>query len=53
MLYLSHLRSGWQYRSHIWGVAATTTLSILEADKRRTIRLIGDLVLMHHLQVLP
>nr|CAH7728716.1 unnamed protein product [Callosobruchus chinensis] len=38
--------------SHVWGAAAPTTLSILEAVQRRAIRLIGDPALTCHLQPL-
>nr|CAH7762955.1 unnamed protein product [Callosobruchus chinensis] len=38
--------------SHIWGAAAPTTLSILDAVQRRAIRLIGDPALTRHLQPL-
>nr|CAH7741704.1 unnamed protein product [Callosobruchus chinensis] len=31
-----------EYCSHIWGAAAPTTLSILDAAQRRAIRFIGD-----------
>nr|CAH7749179.1 unnamed protein product [Callosobruchus chinensis] len=37
---------------HIWGAAAPTTLSILDAVQRRAIRLIGDPALTCHLQPL-
>nr|CAH7750440.1 unnamed protein product [Callosobruchus chinensis] len=40
------------YCSHIWGAAAPTTLSILDAVQRRAIRLIGDPALTCHLQPL-
>nr|CAH7739633.1 unnamed protein product [Callosobruchus chinensis] len=41
-----------EYCSHIWGAAAPTTLSILDAVQRRAIRLIGDPALTCHLQPL-
>nr|CAH7738736.1 unnamed protein product [Callosobruchus chinensis] len=40
------------YFSHIWGAAAPTNLSILDAVQRRAIRLIGDPALTCHLQPL-
>nr|CAH7740782.1 unnamed protein product [Callosobruchus chinensis] len=39
-----------EYCSHIWGAAAPTTLSVLDAVQRRAIRLIGDPALTCHLQ---
>nr|CAH7751449.1 unnamed protein product [Callosobruchus chinensis] len=39
-----------EYCSQIWGTAAPTTLSILDAVQRRAIRLIGDPALTCHLQ---
>nr|CAH7754189.1 unnamed protein product [Callosobruchus chinensis] len=41
-----------EYCSHIWGAAAPTTLSMLDAAQRRAIRLIGELALTCHLQPL-
>nr|CAH7760129.1 unnamed protein product [Callosobruchus chinensis] len=41
-----------EYCSHIWGAAAPTTLSILDAVQRRAIRIIGDPALTCHLQPL-
>nr|CAH7745654.1 unnamed protein product [Callosobruchus chinensis] len=41
-----------EYCLHIWGAAALTTLSILDAVQRRAIRLIGDPALTCHLQPL-
>nr|CAH7741806.1 unnamed protein product [Callosobruchus chinensis] len=41
-----------EYCSHIWGAAAPTTLSILDAVQRRAIRLIGHPALTCHLQPL-
>nr|CAH7741091.1 unnamed protein product [Callosobruchus chinensis] len=38
----TQIRASLEYCSHIWGAAAPTTLSILDAVQRRTIRLIGD-----------
>nr|CAH7730054.1 unnamed protein product [Callosobruchus chinensis] len=40
------------WSSPIWGAAAPTTLSILDAVQRRAIRLIGDPALTCHLQPL-
>nr|CAH7731086.1 unnamed protein product [Callosobruchus chinensis] len=40
------------FLNQIWGAAAPTTLSILDAVQRRAIRLIGDPVLTCHLQPL-
>nr|CAH7723699.1 unnamed protein product [Callosobruchus chinensis] len=52
MLYKAQIRPSLEYCSHIWGAAAPTTLSILDAVQRRAIRLIGDPVLTCHLQPL-
>nr|CAH7724446.1 unnamed protein product [Callosobruchus chinensis] len=52
MLYKAQIRPSLEYCSHIWGVAAPTTLSILDAVQRRAIRLIGDPALTCHLQPL-
>nr|CAH7727820.1 unnamed protein product [Callosobruchus chinensis] len=41
-----------EHCSYIWGAAAPTTLSILDAVQRRAIRLIGDPALTCHLQQL-
>nr|CAH7741958.1 unnamed protein product [Callosobruchus chinensis] len=41
-LYKVQVRPSLKYCSHIWGAAAPTTLSILDAVQRRAIRLIGD-----------
>nr|CAH7736813.1 unnamed protein product [Callosobruchus chinensis] len=41
-----------QIRPHIWGAAAHTTFSILDAVQRRATRLIGDPALTCHLQPL-
>nr|CAH7729875.1 unnamed protein product [Callosobruchus chinensis] len=41
-LYKAQIRPSLEYCSHIWGAAAPTTLSILDAVQRRAIRLIGD-----------
>nr|CAH7738675.1 unnamed protein product [Callosobruchus chinensis] len=46
------VRPSLEYCSHIWGAAAPTTLSILDAVQRREIRLIGDPALTCHLQTL-
>nr|CAH7767374.1 unnamed protein product [Callosobruchus chinensis] len=49
-LYKAQIRPSLEYCSHIWGAAAPTTLSILDAVRRRAIRLIGDPALTCHLQ---
>nr|CAH7742441.1 unnamed protein product [Callosobruchus chinensis] len=49
-LYKAQIRPSLEYCSQIWGAAAPTTLSILDAVQRRAIRLIGDPVLTCHLQ---
>nr|CAH7731364.1 unnamed protein product [Callosobruchus chinensis] len=41
-LYKAQIRPSLEYCSHIWGAAAPTALSILDAVQRRAIRLIGD-----------
>nr|CAH7742430.1 unnamed protein product [Callosobruchus chinensis] len=41
-IHKAQIRSSLEYCSHIWGAAAPTTLSILDAVQRRAIRLIGD-----------
>nr|CAH7720897.1 unnamed protein product [Callosobruchus chinensis] len=51
-LYKAQIRPSLEYCSHIWGVAAPTTLSILDAVQRRAIRVIGDPALTCHLQPL-
>nr|CAH7734177.1 unnamed protein product [Callosobruchus chinensis] len=51
-LYKAQIRPSLEYCSQIWGVAAPTTLSILDAVQRRAIPLIGDPVLTCHLQPL-
>nr|CAH7740913.1 unnamed protein product [Callosobruchus chinensis] len=51
-LYKVQIRPSLEYCSHIWGAAAPTTLSILDAVQRRAIRLIGDPALTCHLQLL-
>nr|CAH7757316.1 unnamed protein product [Callosobruchus chinensis] len=51
-LYKAQIRPNLEYCSHIWGAAAPTTLSILDAVQRRAIRLIGDPALTCHLQPL-
>nr|CAH7761849.1 unnamed protein product [Callosobruchus chinensis] len=48
-LYKAQIRPSLEYSSHIWGAAAPTTLSILDAVQRRAIRLIGDPALTCHL----
>nr|CAH7751134.1 unnamed protein product [Callosobruchus chinensis] len=47
-LYKAQIKTGLEYCSHIWGAAALTTLSILDAVQRRAIRLTGDLALTYH-----
>nr|CAH7739841.1 unnamed protein product [Callosobruchus chinensis] len=49
-LYKAQIRPSQEYCSDIWGTAAPTTLSILEAVQRRSIRLIADPALTCHLQ---
>nr|CAH7739162.1 unnamed protein product [Callosobruchus chinensis] len=49
-LYKAQIRPSLEYCSHIWGAAAPTTLSKLDAVQRRAIRLIGDPALTCHLQ---
>nr|CAH7763357.1 unnamed protein product [Callosobruchus chinensis] len=51
-LYKAQIRPSLEYCSHIWGAAAPTTLSILDAVQRMAIRLIGDPALTCHLQPL-
>nr|CAH7748195.1 unnamed protein product [Callosobruchus chinensis] len=51
-LYKAQIRPSLGYCSHIWGAAAPTTLSILDAVRRRTIRLIGVPTLTCHLKPL-
>nr|CAH7766561.1 unnamed protein product [Callosobruchus chinensis] len=51
-LYKAQIRPSLEYYSHIWGAAAPTTLSILDAVQRRAIQLIGDPALTCHLQPL-
>nr|CAH7761614.1 unnamed protein product [Callosobruchus chinensis] len=51
-LYEAQIRPRLEYCSNIWGAAASTTLSILDAVQRRANRLIGDLDLTCHLQPL-
>nr|CAH7764802.1 unnamed protein product [Callosobruchus chinensis] len=51
-LYKAHTRPSLEYCSHIWGAAAPTILSILDAVQRRAIRLIGDPALTCCLQPL-
>nr|CAH7761706.1 unnamed protein product [Callosobruchus chinensis] len=52
MLYKAQIRPSQEYCSYIWGAAASTILSILDAVQRRAIRLIGDPALTCHLQPL-
>nr|CAH7745623.1 unnamed protein product [Callosobruchus chinensis] len=42
-LYKAQIRPSLDYCSHIWGAAAPTTLSILDAVQRRAIRLVGHI----------
>nr|CAH7764711.1 unnamed protein product [Callosobruchus chinensis] len=49
-IYKAQIRPSLDYCSHIWGAAAPTTLSILDAVQRRAIRLIVDPALTCHLQ---
>nr|CAH7723554.1 unnamed protein product [Callosobruchus chinensis] len=51
-LYKAQIRPSMEYCSRIWGAAAPTTLSILDAVQRRAIRPIGDPALTCHLQPL-
>nr|CAH7767169.1 unnamed protein product [Callosobruchus chinensis] len=51
-LYKAQIRPSLEYCSHIWGAAAPTTLSILDAVQKRAVRLIGDPALTCHLQSL-
>nr|CAH7719998.1 unnamed protein product [Callosobruchus chinensis] len=51
-LYKAQIIPSLEYCSHIWGAAAPTTLSILDAVQRRAIRLICDPALTCHLQPL-
>nr|CAH7718128.1 unnamed protein product [Callosobruchus chinensis] len=46
------MRPSLEYCSHVWGAAASTILSILDAVQRRAIRLIGDPALTCQLQPL-
>nr|CAH7749371.1 unnamed protein product [Callosobruchus chinensis]CAH7754092.1 unnamed protein product [Callosobruchus chinensis] len=52
MLYKAQIRPSLEYCSHIWGAAAPTSLSILDAVQRRVIRLIGEPTLRCHLHPL-
>nr|CAH7725441.1 unnamed protein product [Callosobruchus chinensis]CAH7752364.1 unnamed protein product [Callosobruchus chinensis] len=49
-LYKAQIRPSLEFCSHIWGAAAPTTLSILDAVQRRAIRFIGDPPVTCHLQ---
>nr|CAH7741714.1 unnamed protein product [Callosobruchus chinensis] len=51
-LYKAQIRPSLEYCSYIWGAAAPTTLSILDAVQRRAIRLIGYPALTCHHQPL-
>nr|CAH7726437.1 unnamed protein product [Callosobruchus chinensis] len=51
-LYKAQIRSSLEYYSHIWGAAAPTTLSILDAVQRRAIRFISGPALTCRLQQL-
>nr|CAH7768603.1 unnamed protein product [Callosobruchus chinensis] len=48
----AQIRPSLEYCSHVWGATAPTTLSILDAVQRRSIRLISDPALTCHLQPL-
>nr|CAH7737966.1 unnamed protein product [Callosobruchus chinensis] len=50
-LYKAQIRPSLEYCSHTWGAATSTTLSLLDAVRRRAIRLIGDPALTCHLQL--
>nr|CAH7741790.1 unnamed protein product [Callosobruchus chinensis] len=51
-LYKAQITPSLEYCSHIWGAAASTILSILDAVQRRTIRLLSDPALTCRLQPL-
>nr|CAH7727258.1 unnamed protein product [Callosobruchus chinensis] len=51
-LYKAQIRPSLEYCLHIWGAAAPTTLSILDAVQRSAMGLIGDPALTCHLQPL-
>nr|CAH7730694.1 unnamed protein product [Callosobruchus chinensis] len=51
-LYKAQIRPSQEYCSHIWGAAAPTTLSILDAVQRRAIRLTDDPAFTYRLQPL-
>nr|CAH7723603.1 unnamed protein product [Callosobruchus chinensis] len=51
-LYKAQIRPSLEYCSHVWGAAAPTILSILDAVQRRAIRLIGSPTLTCHIQPL-
>nr|CAH7717647.1 unnamed protein product [Callosobruchus chinensis] len=51
-LYKAQIRPSLEYCSHICRAAAPTTMSVLDAVQRRTIRFIGDPTLTCHLQLL-
>nr|CAH7724479.1 unnamed protein product [Callosobruchus chinensis] len=51
-LYKAQIGPSLDYCSHIWGAAAPTTLSILDAVQRRAIGLFGDPALTCYLQPL-
>nr|CAH7738141.1 unnamed protein product [Callosobruchus chinensis] len=51
-LYKAQGRPSLVYCSHIWGAAAPSTLSILDAVQKRAIQLIGDPASTCHLQPL-
>nr|CAH7730955.1 unnamed protein product [Callosobruchus chinensis] len=50
--YKVQIRPSLEHCSHIWGAAAPTTMSILDAVQRRAFRLIGEPALTCHLQPL-
>nr|CAH7737145.1 unnamed protein product [Callosobruchus chinensis] len=49
MIWHEQIRPRLEYCSYIWGIAAPTTLSVLDAVQKRAIRLIGDPALTCHL----
>nr|CAH7733829.1 unnamed protein product [Callosobruchus chinensis] len=51
-LYKAQIIPSLEYCSHVWGAAAPTSLSILDAVQRMAIRLIGDPASTCHLQPL-
>nr|CAH7738049.1 unnamed protein product [Callosobruchus chinensis] len=51
-LYKAQIRPSLEYCSYIWGAAAPTILSILDAVQRGAIRIVGDPASTCHLQPL-